>query len=95
MVETSIYGSELVAAHIDTDIIIEIRNILQLVGVLIDGPALLLWDNSSVVLNTLVPSSSILKKKRHACAYHRVVEAIAGNIMHLFIFLGPQTSLTS
>jgi hypothetical protein len=51
-----------------------------MVGVPIDGPALLLGDNSSVVLNTSVPSS-VLKKKHHACAYHRVREAIAGNIM--------------
>jgi hypothetical protein len=79
-VETSTYGSELVAARIATDIIIEIRYILRMVGVPIDGPALLLGDNSSVVLNTSVPSS-VLKKKHHACAYHRVREAIAGNIM--------------
>ncbi len=68
------------AARIATDIIIEIRYILRMVGVPIDGPALLLGDNSSVVLNTSVPSS-VLKKKHHACAYHRVREAIAGNIM--------------
>jgi hypothetical protein len=79
-VETSTYGSELVAARIATDIIIEIRYILRMVGVPIDGPALLLGDNSSVVLNTSVPSS-VLKKKHHACAYHRIREAIAGNIM--------------
>jgi hypothetical protein len=80
-VETSTYGSEMVAARIATDTIIEIRYILRMLGVPIDGPALLLGDNSSVVLNTSVPSS-VLKKKHHACAYHRVREAIAGGIMH-------------
>jgi hypothetical protein len=70
-VETSTYGSELVAVRIATDIIIKIRYVLCMVGVPIDGPALLLGDNSSIVLNTLVPSS-VLKKKHHACAYHRV-----------------------
>jgi hypothetical protein len=79
-VETSTYGSELVAARIATDTIIELRYILRMVGVPIDGPALLLGDNSSVVLNTSVPSS-VLKKKHHACAYHRVREAIAGGII--------------
>jgi hypothetical protein len=79
-VKTSTYGSKLVAARIATDTIIEIRYILRMVGVPIDGPALLLGDNSSVVLNTMVPSS-VLKKKHHACAYHRVREAIAGNII--------------
>jgi hypothetical protein len=52
-----------------------------MLGVPIDGPALLLGDNKSVVLNTLV-TSSILKKKDHACAYHHVCEAIAGGIMN-------------
>jgi hypothetical protein len=80
-VETSTYGAELVAARIATDMIIELRYILRMLGVPVDGPALLLGDNNSVVLNTSVPSS-ILKKKHHACAYHRVREAIAGGIMN-------------
>ena len=50
-----------------------------MLGVRLDGPALLLGDNKSVVLNTSVPSS-VLKKKHNACAYHRVREAIAGRI---------------
>jgi hypothetical protein len=91
-VETSTYGSELVTARIATDIIIKIRYVLCMVGVPIDGPALLLGDNSSVVLNTLVPSS-VLKKKHHACAYHRVREAITGNIMR-FVHIPETTNYT-
>jgi hypothetical protein len=79
-VETSTYGAELVAARIATDMIVEMRYVLRMVGVEVDGPAILLGDNNSVVLNTSVPSS-VLKKKHHACAYHRVREAIAGGIM--------------
>jgi hypothetical protein len=75
-VEMSMYGAELVAARIATDMIIKMHFILHMLGVPVDGPALLLGDNNSVVLNTSVPSS-ILKKKHHACAYHRVQEAIA------------------
>jgi hypothetical protein len=72
-VETLTYGSELIAARIATNIIIKIRYVLHMVGVPIDGPALFLGDNSSVVLNTLVPSSVLKKKHHHACrAYHRV-----------------------
>jgi hypothetical protein len=56
--------------------IIEMRYVLCMLRVPIDGPTLLLGNNNSVVLNTSVPSS-ILKKKHHACAYHRVREAIA------------------
>jgi len=71
------YGAELVAARIATDMVIEMRYILRMLGVPIDGPALMLGDNNSVVLNTSVPSS-MLKKKHHAYAYHQVREAIAG-----------------
>ena len=45
-----------------------------------DGLALLLGDNLSVVLNTTVPSSA-LKKQHNAIAYHRVWEGIAGGII--------------
>jgi hypothetical protein len=48
--------------------------------VALDGPALMLGDDMSVVLNTTVPSS-ILKKKHNAIAYHLVREAIAARIM--------------
>jgi hypothetical protein len=61
--------------------IIEMQYVLRMLRVPIDGPALLLGDNNSVVLNTSVPSS-ILKKKNHACTYHHVCEAIAGGIMN-------------
>ena len=61
-VETSTYGAELVAARIAMDMIIEMRFILRMLGVPVDGPALLLGDNNSVVLNTSVPSSRLKKK---------------------------------
>jgi hypothetical protein len=48
--------------------------------VALDGSALMLGDNISVVLNTTVPSS-VLKKKHNAIAYHPVREAIAARIM--------------
>jgi hypothetical protein len=40
----------------------------------------MMGDNKSVVLNTSMPSSA-LKKKHNAVAYHRIREAIAGNIL--------------
>ena len=79
-VETSTYGSELVAARIATEMIMEMRYVLRMLGVPVDGPTLMLGDNMSVVLNTTVPSS-VLKKKHNAIAYHRVREAIAAGIM--------------
>ena len=79
-VETSTYGSELVAARVATELIIETRYLLRCLGVPVEGPALMLGDNMSVVLNTTVPSS-VLKKKHCSISYHRVREAIAAKIL--------------
>jgi hypothetical protein len=56
-VETSTYGSKLVASRIATELVLEIRYILRSLGVALDGPALMLGDNMSVLLNTIVHSS--------------------------------------
>jgi hypothetical protein len=79
-VETSTYGSELVASRVATELILEIRYMLWSLGVAVDGPALMLGDNMSVVLNTTV-TSSMLKKKHDAIVYHRVREAFAARVM--------------
>jgi hypothetical protein len=79
-VETSTYGSELVASRVATELILEIGYMLRSLGLALDGPELMLGDSMSVVLNTTVPSS-VLKKKHNAIAYHRVREAIAARIM--------------
>jgi hypothetical protein len=79
-VETSTYGSELMASRIVTELTLEVKNMLRSLGVALDGPALMLGDNISVVLNATVPSS-ILKKKHNAIAYHLVREAIAARIV--------------
>ena len=75
-VESSTYGSELVAARIATELTMAMRYRLRMLGVPIDGPADLLGDNKSVITNCTIPSST-LKKKHNAIAYHRVREAVA------------------
>ena len=70
--------------------VIDLQYMLRMLGVPVDGPSLMLGDNNSVVLNTSVPSS-ILKKKHHACAYHRVHEAIAGEIVN-FVHIRSETN---
>jgi hypothetical protein len=75
-VETSTYGSELVAARIATDFAMEFRYNVRMLGFDLDGPTTILGDNHAVVLNTTIPSSQ-LKKKQMACAYHRIREMIA------------------
>ena len=79
-VKTSTYGSELVAARIATDLIIEMRYVLCMLGIKVEKQSLLLGANMSVVVNTTLPSSQ-LKKKHNAIAYHRVREAIAAGII--------------
>ena len=79
-VETSTYGAELVATKVAVEAIMELRYQLRMVGVPIEGPAILYGDNMSVVLSTSVPSS-VLKKKMLALCYHRVREAIAARII--------------
>jgi len=71
----------MIAARVATELIIEVRYALRMIGVPIEGPALMLGDNMSVVISTTIPSS-VLKKKRLACGYHRVREAIAAGILH-------------
>ena len=89
-VKTSTYGAELVAARITVDMVIELRYMLRMLVVPVDGPSLMLGDNNGVVLNTSIPSS-VLKKKHHACAYHQVREAITGRIVN-FVHIQSETN---
>jgi hypothetical protein len=79
-VETSTYGSELVAARIATELIIEMRYKLRMLGVRVEKTSLMIGDNASVVVNTTLPSSQ-LKKKHLAISYHRVRESIASGML--------------
>ena len=67
--EKSTYGSELVTAKVATELILEYRYLLRMMGSEPDGPAIMLGDNNSVVLNCSMPSS-VLKKKASSCSYH-------------------------
>ena len=82
-VETSTYGSEMVAGCTAVDVIIEFRYKLRMLGVPVESKSILVGDNLSVVINTTLPSSQ-LKKKHQACNYHCVCEAITAG----FICLG-------
>lgn len=73
-VESSMYGSKLVAAWIAVDLMIELCFWQQALGVTIDGPTLMLSNNKSMVLNTSNPSS-MLKKKHYVINSHQVWEA--------------------
>jgi Reverse transcriptase (RNA-dependent DNA polymerase) len=75
-VETSTYGSEMVAARVAVDCMVEFRYKLRMLGIPVEERSYIVGDNMSVVVNTTLPSSQ-LKKKHQACNYHRVREAIA------------------
>ena len=87
-VESSTYGSELVAARIAVEKILEMIYVLRTIGVKVEKTSYMFGDNMSVLLNTTVPSS-MLKKKHLGCSYHRVREAIAAQIMK-FSFISSE-----
>ena len=81
-VETSTYGSEIVASRAAIDIAVEMRCKLRMLGVPVLGPVNMYGDNQSVIANTAVPTS-VLKKKHNACAYHRTREAMASKVVRI------------
>jgi hypothetical protein len=60
-VETSTYGSELVAARIATDIAMEFSYFIRMMGFALDGPVNMFGDKA-LILNTTIPSSHLKKK---------------------------------
>ena len=68
-VEISTNGSELVAARIEVEIIIEFQYKFRMLGVLIIGMSLLYGAKMIVIPDTLIPGSYI-EKKHCACTYH-------------------------
>ena len=80
-VETSTYGSELVASRIAIELIISMRYCLRMLGVKLEDSSLLVGDNMAVILNTTIPSSA-LKKKHQACNYHKIRESIAAGFIN-------------
>jgi hypothetical protein len=79
-VETSTYGSEVVAGRIAAELVLEYWYALRLLGVEVDGPAMMFGDNNAVIISTSIPSSQ-LKKKHNACAFHRIRECVAMKVI--------------
>jgi hypothetical protein len=81
-VETSSYGSELVAMRIAIEMIEALRYKIRMFGIPLDGPTAVLCDNQSVVYNTQKPEST-LKKKHNSISYHRIREAAAAGTIRV------------
>ena len=79
-VETATYGSEFVAARTCVERSIDYRNTLRYLGVPIRKEAYMFGDNKSVVDSSTIPHSK-LHKRHNALSFHRVREAIAGDII--------------
>ena len=75
-VETSTFGSEIVALRIAIELIEGLRYKLRMMGVPIHGACKVFCDNDSVVQNTTRPESP-LRKKANAICYHKARESIA------------------
>jgi hypothetical protein len=81
-VETSTFGSEIVALRIAIEMVEGLRYKLRMMGVPLEGPASVLCDNDSVVKSTTRPESS-LSRKSNSIAYHKAREAQAAGIIRL------------
>jgi hypothetical protein len=81
-VESSTYGSEMVAMRIARDFVVEMRIKLKMFGCPIVGPANVYCDNKGVVSNTSIPEST-LSKKHNSINYHVIREAVAAMIMRV------------
>ena len=81
-VETSTYGSEIVAGRVAVDLAVELRYNLRMLGVEVKGTSFLFGDNLSMIKNSSMPHS-MLKKRQLANNYHRVREAVAAGIVSL------------
>ena len=75
-VETSTFGSEIVAMKNAIELIEALRYKLRMMGIEIDGSTNIYCDNEAVTKNCSIPEST-LKKKHHSIAYHRNREAVA------------------
>ena len=83
-VETSTYGSELVAMRLAVDMIKALKYKLWMFGVeIMMNETKIYGDNNAVILNASIPEST-LKKKHHSVNYNYVREAVAAGITLIF-----------
>jgi hypothetical protein len=79
-VETATYGSELVAARLCVEQIIDLRNKLRFLGVPVREKSYMFSDNKSVADSSMQLNAK-LHKRHTMLSFHRVREAIAAHIL--------------
>ena len=82
-VESSTFGSEMVALKIATEKIIGLRYKLRMMGVPIEGPTNVFCDNDSVAKSATNPEAT-LSKKNVSIAYHKCRESFAAGVMNIY-----------
>ncbi len=88
-VESATYGSKFVAARIGTDKLVEMRYMLRMLGVPVEGPSVMFGDNLAVINSASIPEDT-LKKRHNALSYHRVREAIAAKVLKFHHISGKE-----
>jgi len=81
-VESSTFGSELVALRNAVDMVEALRYKLRMFGIPIMGEANMFCDNRGVVLSTS-RSEARLNKKHNAICFHRIREAVARGMIRI------------
>ena len=78
-IESSTFGSEIVAMRTCLEFVKDLRYKLRMMGVPLDGPAVVWCDNKSVANGASMPEAKLNKKHLGIC-YHAVREASAAKI---------------
>jgi len=81
-VETSTFGSEIVAMKTAIEIIKGLRYKLRMFGIPIEEATNIFCDNEAVTKNCSIPEST-LKKKHHSICYHHNREAVAAGTVRV------------
>ena len=81
-VESSTFGSDIVALRNAVDMIESLRYKLRMFGVPIEGPTNVFCDNEAVTKNCSIPEST-LSKKHHSINYHRNRKAVAAETIRI------------
>lgn len=90
--EPSACGSELVAARVTMDLLVEMRHKLQItLGASIEAPSAARGGNQSAALSATFPSST-LKKKHQAAAWRCTCEACAAGTLELSCILTKESA---
>jgi len=89
-VETATIGSECVAARTCTEQLIDLHLALRCLGVPINGPAMVLGDNKSVINSAAIPHPKMHERWVAALSHHRVQHAVAAGIVNVHHIAGKK-----